>query len=104
MREQGVAEDELPHVGVHKFRRSKFTVDRRDQKINISIYLDADVLDFFKELAAKPNAAPFQTQINNELRNAMKRKQQTEEEVVTLTMLENPKFLSTLAEKLKNAA
>ena len=104
MREQGIPEDELPHVGVHKFRRSKFTVERSEQKINISIYLDADVLDFFKGQAAKPNAAPFQTQINNELRNAMKRKQQTPDEFVTLTMLENPKFLSTLAEKLKNAA
>lgn len=104
MREQGVPEDELPRIGLHKFRRSSFTVKRSDQKIKISIYLDADVLDFFKEQAAKPNSAPYQTQINNELRIAMERKQQTQGEVVTLTMLENPEFLSTLAEKLKNAA
>lgn len=104
MREKGIAEDELPGIGVHQFRRSRFITDRRDQKIKISIYLDADILDFFKELAAGPNAAPYQTQINNELRAVIEKKRQTSDEVVTLTMLENPKFLSSLAEKLKNAA
>jgi uncharacterized protein (DUF4415 family) len=103
MREQGIPEDELPGVGVHKFQRSRFITDRRAQKIKISIYLDADILDFFKDLAAKPNAAPYQTQINNELRAVMEKKQSSDE-AVTLTMLENPKFLSSLAEKLKNAA
>ena len=104
MREQGVAEDELPHVGLHKFRRSRFAAKRSDQKIKISIYLDADVLDFFKEQAAQPNSAPYQTQINNELRNLMEYKRQTQNEFVTITMLENPEFLADLAEKLKNAA
>lgn len=104
MREQGIPEDELPRVGVHKFRRSRFTANRSDQKIKISIYLDADVLDFFKEQAALPNSAPYQTQINNELRSVMKRKKQMPDEAVTLTMLENPKFIADLAEKLKNAA
>ena len=104
MREQGITEDELPHVGLHKFRRSRFTAKRRDQKIKISIYLDADVLDFFKEQAAQPNSAPYQTQINNELRNVMEHRRQMQNEVVTTTMLENPEFLADLAEKLKNVA
>jgi len=103
MREQGVPEDELPRVGIHKFRRSRFTAKRSDQKIKISINLDADVLDFFKERAAEPNSAPYQTQINNELRAVMEGRQ-TQGEVVTLKMLENSAFLSNLAEKLKNAA
>ncbi len=104
MREQGVSEDELPHTGVHTFRRSGFAVKRSDQKIKISIYLDADVLDFFKEQVAKSNSAPYETQINNELRAAMERKQRAQGEVVTLTMLENPEFLSTLAERFKKVA
>lgn len=103
MREQGVPEDELPTVGVHKFRRSRFTAKRSEQKIKISINLDADVLDFFKERAAESNSAPYQTQINNELRAVMEGRQ-TQGEVVTLKMLENSAFLSNLAEKLKNAA
>ncbi len=103
MREQGVPEDELPRVGIHKFSRSRFAAKRSDQKIKISINLDADVLDFFKERAAEPNSAPYQTQINNELRAVMEGRQ-AQGEVVTLKMLENSAFLSTLAEKLKNAA
>ncbi len=103
MREQGVPEDELPRVGIHKFRRSPFTAKRSDQKIKISINLDADVLDFFKERAAEPNSAPYQTQINNELRAVIEGRQ-TQGEVIALKMLENSAFLSTLAEKLKNAA
>ncbi|MDQ3129679.1 MAG: BrnA antitoxin family protein [Acidobacteriota bacterium] len=105
MREQPhVSEDELPQVGVHEFRRSKFVTKRSDQKIKVSLYLDADVLDFFNELAAQPDSATYQTHINNELRAAMKRGQSVQTDVVTLKMLENPKFLSALAEKLKNAA
>ena len=59
MREHGIAEDELPHTGIHKFRRSRFTVKRSDQKIKVSMYLDADVLDFFKHRETEPNAAPY---------------------------------------------
>ena len=104
MREQGVAEDELPEVGVHQFRRSKFITKRGDQKIKVSIYLDADLIDFYTEQAENSSAADLQTQINNELRRAIGREKEKPDEVVTLKMLENPKFLSSLAEKLKNAA
>lgn len=44
-----------------------------DAKVKITMYLDADVLEYFKERAAQPNAAPYQTQINNELRAVMGR-------------------------------
>ena len=47
------------------------------------MYLDADILDFFKERAKEPNASPYQTQINNELRAVMERKT-SNDEVVTL--------------------
>ena len=40
----------------------------RHTKIRITIMLDKDVLDFFKARAAKPNADPYQTQINRALR------------------------------------
>lgn len=42
-----------------------------DCKVRVTIYLDADVLAYFKRRAAAPNAAPYQTQINNELRVVM---------------------------------
>lgn len=42
-------------------------------KVKVTIYLDLDVLNYFKACAAQPNAAPYQTQINSELRNILER-------------------------------
>ena len=44
-----------------------------DSKVRVTMYLDADVLEYFKGRAAQPNAAPYQTQINGELRTIMER-------------------------------
>ncbi len=40
----------------------------RHTKIRITIMLDQDVLNFFKAKAASPGAEPYQTQINQALR------------------------------------
>lgn len=104
MREKGVSEEYLPSVGKHTFRRSRFITKRSEQKIKVTIMLDADVLDFYKEQAAKPGNLPYQTQINQELRKTMERAKQPQSEVVTMEMLENPTFLSELADKLKKVA
>ena len=40
----------------------------RHTKVRITIMLDLDVLDFFKRRAAEPGAQPYQTQINQALR------------------------------------
>lgn len=66
--------------------------------------LDADVLDFYKEQAAKAGNLPYQTQINRQLRKAMEKAKDPKSQVVTLEMLENPAFLSKLADKLKKVA
>ena len=41
------------------------------KKTRITICLDDDVLEYFKERARQTRAAPYQTQINNELRALM---------------------------------
>ena len=104
MREKGVREEDLPRVGIHKFRRARHIVPRREQKLKVTIMLDADVLDFYKEQAAKLGNLPYQTQINRQLRKAMEKAQKPQSEVVTIEMLENPEFLSELANKLKKVA
>ncbi len=43
----------------------------RNTKVRINIHLDLDVLNYFKKRAAQLNAAPYQTQINSELRAIM---------------------------------
>jgi uncharacterized protein (DUF4415 family) len=45
-----------------------------DCKVRVTMYLDADVLEYFKDRAARPHAAPYQTQINTELRRVMEGK------------------------------
>jgi uncharacterized protein (DUF4415 family) len=103
MRQQGVEED-LPSVGKHTFRRARHITPRREQKLKVTILLDADLIDFYKEQAAKLGNLPYQTQINQELRKAMENAKKPASEVVTIEMLENPQFLANLASKLKLAA
>ena len=99
MQKAGAAEDEMPVAGTHKFGRSRFVTARKAQKIRISILIDADILDFFKERADQPDAAAYQTQINNELRAVMEAENEPE-----FRILENPRFISALSEKLKQVA
>lgn len=49
------------------------TSDPKKTKVRVTLYLDSDVLAYFKERAAESHAAPYQTQINNELRDVMGR-------------------------------
>jgi uncharacterized protein (DUF4415 family) len=104
MRQQGVEEEYLPSVGKHTFRRARHITPRREQKLKVTILLDADLIDFYKEQAAKLGNLPYQTQINQELRKAMENAKKPPSEVVTIEMLENPQFLANLASKLKLAA
>jgi uncharacterized protein (DUF4415 family) len=45
--------------------------DLQNMKVTISIWLDGDIIEFFKQRAAVPGAAPYQTQINDALRSVM---------------------------------
>ena len=42
-------------------------------KVRVSIFLDSDVVKYFKARASRANAPPYQTQINAELRAVMER-------------------------------
>lgn len=42
--------------------------DKSVRKLRINIMLDEDIVEYFKQRAALPNAAPYQTQINQILR------------------------------------
>ena len=99
---KGWNDDDMLKPGTYKVRRALHITPRKEQKIKVTMYLDGDILDFFKERAKEPNSAPYQTQINNELRAVMEGKP-SKDEVVTISMLDNPAFISALAEKLKAA-
>jgi uncharacterized protein (DUF4415 family) len=62
--------------------------------------LDADILEYFRKRAEPPHAAPYQTQINNELRKIMETDSQ-EKASVENGLLNNEEFLRALKEKLE---
>src|SRR2546422_1879414 len=75
---KGLDEESLLKPGRHKFIRGGFKkmhpdYDPKTAKVKISMYLDQDILTFFRARATKPHAAPYQTQINQALREFMER-------------------------------
>ena len=100
---KGWDDDDMLKPGTYQVRRGRHITPRNEQKIKITAYIDGDILDFFKERAKQPNASPYQTQINQVLRQYVTNETQAKDEVVTVSMLENPTFLAALAEKLKAA-
>lgn len=64
------------------------------------MYLDADILEYFRKRAEQPNAAPYQTQINNELRKVMENGS-ADTAIVERDILNDKKFLKALKKKLE---
>lgn len=75
------------------------TTNPKKTKIRVTLYLDSDILAYFKERAAGSNAAPYQTQINNELRAVMEHSSQTVAVDYT-KLLNNRNFIRALAEEV----
>jgi uncharacterized protein (DUF4415 family) len=67
-----------------------------DCKVRVTMYLDADVLEYFKGRAAKPNSAPYQTQINQELRAVMEHGGTS-----YASLVEDERFISAVAERVR---
>ncbi len=87
--------------GDHRKHLKNLTL--KDCKSRVNIMLDADIVEFFKEQAANKGSLPYQTQINQALRQFVENANQPKNEVITMNMLDNPAFISALAEKLKAA-
>lgn len=109
-RAKGISEEALLKPGRHKFVRGANPLVRAGllpatppKKIRISILLDEDILEHFKQRAATPNALPYQTQINNELRAVM-----MEDRGITVEVEDdgaglhtNPAFIKAVAKSVK---
>lgn len=82
------------------FRAKPGATSPKNCKVKVTMYIDDDVLEYFKNRAEQPNAAPYQTQINNELRKV--RESETANAVRGKDdILNNTKFLKALKEKLE---
>ena len=97
---QGLTEDEVMKPGTYKVRRSPWAEKlKNSNKVKVSMYLDEVVVEYFRARAESPNAAPYQTQINNELRRIME-SDAREVQSIENDILNNEEFLRALKEKL----
>jgi len=69
-----------------------------DCKVRVTMYLDADVLEYFKQRAAQAHAAPYQTQINSELRHVMEGKGNGSR---YSSLVEDEGFIAAVAERVR---
>jgi uncharacterized protein (DUF4415 family) len=75
------------------------------KKVRVNIYLDDDVVAYFKARAAQPHAAPYQTQINQTLREAMQRDSAPQvhasgADELRAALLKDKEFIEALAERV----
>jgi uncharacterized protein (DUF4415 family) len=111
MKAEGYDDDQIFKPGKHIFKRvprnrlaSKADLHPSNTKVQITMKIDLDILKYFKARAEKANAAPYQTQMNSELRAVMERDLSGENKESDLTaerLLENDEFLRKLSEKLR---
>lgn len=96
----GLSDEETLKPGIYKVRRSRFINKKKTGKSKISLYLDKDILEYFRQRAESPDAAPYQTQINHELRRVMENDSR-EIQSIENDILNNEEFLRALKEKLE---
>lgn len=89
--------DRMKRLPRGSFKAKPGETDLKNCKVKVSMYVDADILEYFKQRAEQPNAAPYQTQINNELRTVM----ESSSTDVKDSLLNNERFLKALKRKLE---
>jgi uncharacterized protein (DUF4415 family) len=92
--------DKMKRLPRGSFKAKKGATNLENCKVKISMYLDADIVQYFRTRADVPNAAPYQTQINNELRRIMKNDSR-EIQSIEDDILNNEEFLRALKAKLE---
>ncbi len=92
--------DKMKRLPRGSFKAKPNATKPKNCKIKISLYLDGDVLEYFKKRAEPPHAAPYQTQINNELRRIIENDSR-EAASLEKDILNNEEFLRALKEKLE---
>ncbi len=97
---QGMTDDEVLKPGTYRVQRSPWAKKLKGGKVKVSMYLDSDVVNYFRLRAEGPNAAPYQTQINGELRRVMESDSRTVADLED-GILNNTEFLRALKEKLR---
>ena len=109
MKADGIDDETLLKPGQYKLRRrtkfpSKEAAHPSNIKVELTLKLDLDVLNYFTEQAGETDAA-IQILINQELRAAMERDQKArDEQEIGARLLQDKTFISALAQELKKVA
>ena len=105
---QGVNPELALKPGRHVFRRARWITkpeetQLRNCKVRITMFLDSDIINYFKGRASKPHAAPYQTQINETLREVMEREKTYRVEPLAeyKKLLDTPEFIEAVARRVK---
>ena len=99
--EKGWTDEDMLKPGTYKVRRSPWAEKLKNaNKVKVSIYLDEVVVEYFRQRAESPDSAPYQTQINNELRRIMENDSRKTASIEN-DILNNEEFLRALKEKLE---
>lgn len=106
---KGWTDDDIQKPGKHKFQRTTRIAKPEDIlpsniKVQVTLRLDLDVLEHFKNRASDANSAPYQTQINAELRKIMEKDLSDETVEIKKSIEEltsNKDFIRAVAEQLK---
>ena len=106
---KGWTDDDIQKPGKYKFRRTTRVAKPDDVlpsniKVQVTLRLDLDILEHFKKRAADLKAAPYQTQINAELRKVMEHDlsdETVETEKTIKELTSNKEFIRAVAEQLK---
>ncbi|MGI9054332.1 MAG: BrnA antitoxin family protein [Pyrinomonadaceae bacterium] len=106
---KGWTDDDIQKPGKHRYRRTTRVAKPEDIapsniKVQVTLRVDLDILEHFKNRASPSNAAPYQTQINAELRKIMEKDLSNEALEINKnieTLATNKEFIRAVAEQLK---
>lgn len=73
-------------------------LEPRNIKVDVSIKLDGDIVEYFKEQARKPGALPYQIQINQALREVLDREG---EEFPGEALTKDERFVAAITERIR---
>jgi len=75
----------------------------RNTKVRVNMYLDLEIVEFFKELARKPGAAAYQTQINSVLRQVVEDAKSAEVPDVATNLRQAKTLIDAALGKIKSS-
>jgi uncharacterized protein (DUF4415 family) len=99
----------VPHERRHDLALEQ--VQPNHIKVRVTLYLDSDIVQFFKEKAKSPDAAKYQTQINRTLRSYIEREREeqtrsgradgTGDYLNHNDLIEDENFIAAVAERVR---